>query len=76
MSKTHIIVPPTGDGRPCLCSSGPRLKNGSIRMHNHGEFRHLLPRFRHNLREPSGLVGEAPSRVPLDGHLIAQREAA
>lgn len=25
--------------------------------------RHLLPRYRHKLREPSGLVGDKPSRI-------------
>jgi hypothetical protein len=55
--QQRLIVPPTGDGVPCLCGSGPKLPNGTVMLHTHGEFRQLLPRFRHKHREPSGLVG-------------------
>lgn len=49
---TKIIKPYTGNGVPCLCAAGPKHPTkGFTLIHDHGEYRHLLPRFRHPYRE-------------------------
>lgn len=55
--QTHkVIIPPTGDGIPCSCTSGPRDRSGNPVQHTHGEFKHLLPRLRHRHREPGFVI--------------------